>query len=154
MKNCNWRTKLRTNKTFIKGIKTKIRNQKHKEWNWKLINKEDNHIPFQVRERKEKGEKETTISYKASIIHRHAPHHEEEDMVALSKTQRKGKFGQQVDSYTLSKWTDVTHSLDCKDHASIAFSNKNLIIQCKNNKMPFMTLEITKKNYVKGQQYL
>jgi len=57
MKNCNWRTKLRTNKTFIKGIKTKIKSQKNKEWNWKPKNKEDNHVPFQVTERKERGER-------------------------------------------------------------------------------------------------
>jgi hypothetical protein len=32
MNNCNWRTKLKTNKTFIKRIRMKIINQKIKNW--------------------------------------------------------------------------------------------------------------------------
>lgn len=59
---------------------------------------------FSGKRDKRKGEKETTIGNKASIIHRHTPHHEEEDVVTLSKPHRKGKFGQHVDSYAMSKW--------------------------------------------------
>jgi hypothetical protein len=34
MINCNWSTKLRTNKIFIKGPRKKIINQNNYDWNW------------------------------------------------------------------------------------------------------------------------
>jgi hypothetical protein len=34
MRNYKRRTKLEINKTFIKGIRTKIINKKNKDWNW------------------------------------------------------------------------------------------------------------------------
>ena len=86
MANCNWRTKLKTNKIFIKGIRTKISNQKNKNWNWKTKNKMDNGVCFQVGERKERKKKGMTIGNKSFIICHHAPYQEEEDTMVLPQT--------------------------------------------------------------------
>lgn len=103
MKNCNWWTKLRTNKTFIKGIKSKIKNQKNKEWNWKPKNKKDNHVPFQVRERKERGGERN--DYWLQSVHHSSSHTTPwgRGCGGAFKDRMNGKFGQQVDSY-MSKW--------------------------------------------------
>jgi hypothetical protein len=41
MTNWDWMMKFKTNKTFTKGSRTKIRNQKIKDWSWNTNNKED-----------------------------------------------------------------------------------------------------------------
>jgi hypothetical protein len=38
--------KLKTNKFFIKGLKTKIKNQKNKYWSWNINNQEDQAVIF------------------------------------------------------------------------------------------------------------
>jgi hypothetical protein len=53
MRNYNWRTKLKTNKNFIKGIRKKIKkNQTNENWNWNTKNR-DNCALFLVGEKKE-----------------------------------------------------------------------------------------------------
>ena len=42
---------------FYKRAKNKIKNQKNKEWNWNINNKNDQPITFQGGERKEKKKK-------------------------------------------------------------------------------------------------
>jgi hypothetical protein len=78
-------TKLKTNKTFIKWIRIKIRNQKNKDWNWNTKNKKEKSVFFLAWERKERGKKETVTGNKPHIIRRHAPHQEKEDMSAHPK---------------------------------------------------------------------
>jgi hypothetical protein len=41
MKNYNWRTKLKTNKNFIKRLGTKIIDLKSQDQNWNIKNKKD-----------------------------------------------------------------------------------------------------------------
>jgi hypothetical protein len=47
--------KLKTNKTFTKGSRTKIRNQKNKDWNRNINNKDSQTIILEGWERKRKG---------------------------------------------------------------------------------------------------
>jgi RNA binding exosome subunit len=72
MRNYNWRTKLKTNKNFIKGIRKKIKkNQTNENWNWNTKNREDNCALFLVGEKKEGKKKDIATCDKPSIIHRH-----------------------------------------------------------------------------------
>ena len=67
-------TKLKTNKFFIKGSRTTIRNQKNKDLNWNTTNKKDKLVLFFLGGggRKEEGKKkETTTNDKPSLLHLH-----------------------------------------------------------------------------------
>jgi hypothetical protein len=44
--NWDWKLKVKTNKTYIKGPKTKHRNQKNNDWSWNIINKKIQIIMF------------------------------------------------------------------------------------------------------------
>jgi hypothetical protein len=67
-------TELKTNQTFIKGSRTKIKNQKNNDWHWNTKNKEDKRVFFRVKERKEWEKKEMTTDDKQLIIHHHTSH--------------------------------------------------------------------------------
>jgi hypothetical protein len=47
---------------------------------------------------------------------------------------------------------DTSHSLARNEHMPTNFLYKKLIIQCKNTEMSSISLEITKKAYVKEQK--
>jgi len=47
--------KLKTNKTFLKKQRKKIKNLNNKNWNLNIISKEDQTLIFKARERKEKN---------------------------------------------------------------------------------------------------
>jgi len=44
--NWDWKLKVKTNKTYIKGSKTKHRNQKNNDWSWNTTNKDIQIIMF------------------------------------------------------------------------------------------------------------
>jgi hypothetical protein len=73
MRNYNWKTELKTNKTFIQTIRTKTRNQKNEKWNWNTKNKKDNRAYFFTRKRKEGEIKEMIISNNPTIKYLHIP---------------------------------------------------------------------------------
>jgi len=52
-------TKLKTNKIFIKGSRTTIRNQKNKDLNWNTTNKKDKLVLFFFGVEKKKRKKKT-----------------------------------------------------------------------------------------------
>jgi hypothetical protein len=52
MINWDWMMKFKINKTFTKGSRTKIKNQKNKDWNWNTNNKVDRAVLFRREERK------------------------------------------------------------------------------------------------------
>jgi len=81
MKNYNWRTKLKMNKSFIKRLITKIRNKKNKNLNWNTKDEEDRHVLL-----REEKKKRMIISDKLLILHHHPSHQEEESVVALLRT--------------------------------------------------------------------
>jgi hypothetical protein len=54
MINWNWRTKLKTNKTFTKWLKKRIKYGKNKDQNWNINNKNDQPVIFKRKKRKEK----------------------------------------------------------------------------------------------------
>jgi hypothetical protein len=57
---------IKINKTFTKRWRTRIRNQKNKDWSWNTNNKEDQIVNFKGEERKED---------KKSLINNKSPHH-------------------------------------------------------------------------------
>jgi len=52
----NWNSdmKLKTNKTFIKWLRPKIKNQKNRDWSWNTNNQEGKAVIFRDGERGEK----------------------------------------------------------------------------------------------------
>jgi hypothetical protein len=78
MKNYNWRTKLKTNKNFIRELRTKIKNKKNKDWNWNIKNKRANMNFFRKREKRKK-----TTSDKPFIHRHHVSFKEKKETVTL-----------------------------------------------------------------------
>jgi hypothetical protein len=59
--------KLKTNLTFIKYIRTKMKNKKIQDWNLNIKNKEDNHVFFLEEKEKEKeNDHRRQIAYHSS----------------------------------------------------------------------------------------
>jgi hypothetical protein len=105
--NFDWMMKLNTNKTLTKDLGVKITNQKNKDWigenniwhkKTKLKKWQTSTLTWK-REKSRKKKEEMTIGDKPPNHHQHAPHQEEEHMMALPVTRWKAIFRQTMASH-------------------------------------------------------
>ena len=94
--------KLKTNKTFTKGSRQKIRNQKNKDWSWNINNNEGLAVIFRGGERKEGNKKERFICNKLEHYQWHVLHQQKEnrqsfqrhDERAILKVRKRSRIAQ------------------------------------------------------------
>ena len=83
---------------------------------------------------KEREKKKKATGNNPTTIHRHAPHHKKEYMVALPKNDGRLRLGTGWCHMRCLNGDDATHLLVHNEHAITAFLNKK--VNVKNTKTP------------------
>jgi hypothetical protein len=144
--------KLKTNKNFIKGLRTKNKNQKNKDRSWNLNKYKDNseslngQCEIQGDEREKR--RESIDEDKSSYHYCHASSHHEEGKVLILTTRCKGIFGHQETTCAPPNTASTSQTMLHALQAPTTFFN-NVFIFIKMSNYPSINLIITKKSFWK-----